>query len=156
MKAVLWVSADGLRVVDDKTKVSKLFSLCVCVASISLFCPPFLSLSFLPTSSLTSGNKDKGLCVLQSCTVYSTQVIYLCLQTPSFYNKGKVKDRQRGRSIEDRNRVNAKQIELFSYIHIPVRHLDLFPPKISNTFSVCPTLMMSRLTAEGPTVHPLS
>lgn len=34
VKAVLWVSADGLRVVDDKTKVRKLFFY-VCVTSVT-------------------------------------------------------------------------------------------------------------------------
>lgn len=46
VKAVLWVSADGLRVVDDKTKVSK--HICVCV------CHPFLLVSSSPLFSLST------------------------------------------------------------------------------------------------------
>lgn len=45
MKAVLWVSADGLRVVDDKTKVSKLFAVYVWQPS-----PCFVLLSVFPVS----------------------------------------------------------------------------------------------------------
>lgn len=65
VKAVLWVSADGLRVVDDKTKVRKHFlCVCVCVTSVSLFYH-LLCLSLLSTSSLT-GQQGQGVevCVL--------------------------------------------------------------------------------------------
>lgn len=50
MKAVLWVSADGLRVVDDKTKVRKEM-VCVCHLCPSLSPCSVLSFVFPPLSS---------------------------------------------------------------------------------------------------------
>lgn len=51
VKAVLWVSADGLRVVDDKTKVSE-HIFCLLVSS-----SPLVFVFYLPHRS--AGNKDE-------------------------------------------------------------------------------------------------
>lgn len=75
VKAVLWVSADGLRVVDDKTKVRNMYVSPLSPCLSILFVLPL----YLPHHSLTTRTVRTSMYLSKFCTP-STQVFYLCLQ----------------------------------------------------------------------------
>lgn len=163
VKAVLWVSADGLRVVDDKTKVSK--CICVCVASVSLFHPPLCLPLYLPHHSL--GSKD-SMCPTVIQSTHHTGI----LSMSSFSaHDGKQRARKQSLRVKRRQkcllRPSDALVVSMTHIHLCViffllcfhnqsRHI--FHPQTTNKSLILSQFNDAtlRLTTEGSTMHLLS
>lgn len=77
VKAVLWVSADGLRVVDDKTKVRKhFFCVCVCVCHLCLLVlsSPLSFPSIYLITHWTTRTRSRSMCPI---VMYGTHLFSL-------------------------------------------------------------------------------
>lgn len=90
VKAVLWVSADGLRVVDDKTKVRNTFFMCcLCLLVLSSILSSFSPCYHSPDSKGMVHSCAFLLSCPQSC---AHKYFFLCLRVwvPQLYAESKI------------------------------------------------------------------
>lgn len=114
VKAVLWVSADGLRVVDDKTKVSKHICVCVCHPFLLVSSSPLFSLSTYLITHRATGTRGGKFVSYSHVRLHTTQVFYRSSSFASAYG-----DRV-CRSNKDRNTSSSPPMLLSSLYHTSV------------------------------------